>query len=63
MCIVKVQGMFVGYFSCSVVLGGNGIDSSMLGGMNEMEGLESSLSCSCFLPVLNSFMLTLGVQS
>lgn len=63
MCILKVQGMFVGYFSCLVVLGGNGIDSSALKSMNEMGRLESSLSCSCFLPESSTALLALGVQS
>jgi len=39
--------MFVGYFSCLVALGGSGIDSSTLEGVNEMGRLESALSCSC----------------
>lgn len=38
-CILEEPGMPVRYFSCLVVLGGNGIDSSVLGDMGKMRRL------------------------
>lgn len=63
MCILEVQGMFVGCFTCLVVMGGSGIDSSTLGLIGERKGLENSLLCSHFLLVFHSFMFALTVQS
>lgn len=42
--------MLVGYFSCLVMLGGSGIDSSMLEDMGKMRRLWNSLPCSYLLP-------------
>lgn len=55
--------MFEGCFTCLVVLGGSGIDSSKLGVMGEIKGLENSLVCTCFFLGFHSFMLALTVKS
>lgn len=61
--ILKVKGTFVGCFTCLVVLGGSGIDSSNLGVMGEIKVLDNYLLCSYFLLGFHSFMMALTVQS